>query len=114
MDALCQVPVSGVAVRTKSLETSAWRPTSYALAPGAVLDGRFEIAELINRSGMASIFRARDLKSGATVAIKVPLMECESDPIAFDRFRREETIAKRLDHPDIVKVIASEEPKSRP
>jgi serine/threonine protein kinase len=114
MDSLCQEPVTGGAGRADSLETSARPPTSYALGPGSVLDGRFEIAELISRSCMASIFRARDLKSGATVAIKVPLMECESDPIAFDRFRREETIAMMLDHPDIVKVIASEEPKSRP
>ncbi len=88
--------------------------TSYELAPGAVLDDRFEIAELVSRSHMASIFRARDLKSGGTVAIKVPLMECESDPVAFDRFKREEEIALKLDHPDIVKVIPADGPRSRP
>jgi serine/threonine-protein kinase len=88
--------------------------TSYDLEPGAVLDDRFEIAELVSRSYMASIFRARDLKSGATVAIKVPLMECESDPVAFDRFKREEEIALKLDHPDIVKVFPADGPRSRP
>ena len=88
--------------------------TSYDLAPGAVLDGRFEIAELVSRSCMATIFRARDRRTGREVAIKVPLMECESDPIAFDRFLREETIAQTLDHPDIVKVIPADGARSRP
>jgi serine/threonine-protein kinase len=88
--------------------------TAYDLAPGAILDGRFKIAELVSRSCMSTIFRARDLKSGNEVAIKVPLMECESDPVAFDRFLREETIARKLNHPDIVKVIPAQETRSRP
>jgi serine/threonine protein kinase len=88
--------------------------TSYDLAPGNILDGRFELTDLICRSCMASIFKARDLKSGATVAIKAPLMECESDPVAFDRFQREEEIGLKLDHPGIAKVIAADGPRSRP
>ena len=88
--------------------------TSYELAPGSVLDDRFEVTELVGRSGMASIFRARDLSSGAPVAIKVPLMECESDALAFDRFQREEKIMLKLAHPDIVKVIPAGGSRSRP
>lgn len=87
---------------------------SYDLEPGRILDDRFEVTELISRTCMASIFRARDLKSGAVVAIKVPLMECESDPVAFDRFQREEEIGLKLDHPGIVKVIPADAPRSRP
>jgi serine/threonine protein kinase len=110
MNAVCDTPVSGPPDSAPAI-----RPmTSYDLAPGSVLDGRFEIAELISRSCMATLFRARDLKTGSEVAIKVPLMECESDPIAFDRFQREETIARTLDHPDIAKVIPAEETRSRP
>jgi eukaryotic-like serine/threonine-protein kinase len=53
---------------------------------------------------MASIFRATDLNTGRTVAIKVPHPEMESDPVLFDRFRREEDIGKKLDHPSVMKV----------
>jgi serine/threonine-protein kinase len=54
---------------------------------------------------MASIFRATDLNTGRTVAIKVPHPEMESDPVFFDRFRREEDIGKMLDHPGVMKVF---------
>jgi serine/threonine protein kinase len=84
------------------------------LAPGATLDGRFELTGLVSRTGMASIFKARDLKSGAEVAVKVPVTECEEDPLAFDRFRREEEIGLKFDHPDIVKVIPADGPRSQP
>jgi eukaryotic-like serine/threonine-protein kinase len=55
---------------------------------------------------MASIFRGTDLKTGRQVAIKVPHPEIESDPVFFDRFRREEDIGKALDHPGVMKVFA--------
>jgi serine/threonine protein phosphatase PrpC len=80
---------------------------------GQVLDGRFQITELISRSGMASIFKAKDLQSGDVVALKIPFMQFESDPAFFSRFQREETIGKTLQHPYVLRIIAVEE-KSRP
>jgi eukaryotic-like serine/threonine-protein kinase len=55
---------------------------------------------------MASIYRATDVRTGRTVAIKVPHPEMESDPVFFDRFRREEEIGKALDHSGVMKVLA--------
>jgi serine/threonine-protein kinase len=80
---------------------------------GQVLDNRFHITDVINRSGMASIFKAVDLQTGRTVAVKVPFMQFESDPGFFDRFQREEAIGKALDHPNILHIIPVEG-KSRP
>ena len=80
---------------------------------GQLLDERFYIKDLINRSGMASIFRATDLQTNQDVAIKVPFMQFESDPGFFNRFEREETIGKMLNHPFILHVLPVEE-KSRP
>ena len=57
---------------------------------------------------MATVFRATDMHTGQQVAIKVPHMEAESDPVFFERFRREEEIGQRLDHPSIVRVFAVE------
>jgi eukaryotic-like serine/threonine-protein kinase len=66
---------------------------------------QYQLTEVIARSGMASIFKAVDRLSGATVAIKVPYLQFESDVIFYDRFRREEQIGQRLDHPAIIKVL---------
>jgi eukaryotic-like serine/threonine-protein kinase len=71
---------------------------------GEKLD-QYELTELIARSGMASIFKAVDRLSGATVAIKVPYLQFESDVVFYSRFQREEAIGRRLDHPNIIKVL---------
>ncbi len=68
----------------------------------------YRLDELVARSGMASIFRATDLRNNATVAIKVPHLEMEADPLFFDRFRREAEIGQMLDHPGVMKVIRPE------
>ena len=82
--------------------------------PGMLLDGRFELTDLVARSNMSSIFKANDRKTGKSVAIKIPLMVMESDIAGFERFQREEEIGARLNHPAILKVIKVDEPKSRP
>jgi serine/threonine-protein kinase len=88
---------------------------SSEIQPGQVLDNRFEITELINRSGMGCIFKANDIKTGLTVAIKAPLMQFESDPASFARFQRESEIGESLNHPYILKFFAvPPEEKSRP
>ena len=54
---------------------------------------------------MASLFKANDRKTSTAVAVKVPYLQIESDPAGFDRFRREEEIGLRLNHPYILKVL---------
>ncbi len=89
--------------------------TRYELKPGQVLDNRFQILETISRSGMATIFKATDLKTKETVAVKVPHMQYESDPGFYSRFLREEEIGRGLNHPYILKFIpVEEEQRSRP
>ncbi len=76
-----------------------------SLHAGDRLDN-YRIESLVARSGMASIFRAVDQRSGKVVALKIPHPEVESDPVFFDRFHREENIGTKLDHPSVMKVIA--------
>ena len=80
---------------------------------GQVLDGRFEITDVIHRSAMSTVFKANDKQTGQAVALKVPLMNLEADPAFYSRFEREEEIGKVLDHPGILKIIPVEQ-KSRP
>jgi eukaryotic-like serine/threonine-protein kinase len=75
--------------------------------PGDQLDN-YRIDAIAARSGMATIFRGTDLRTGQPVAIKVPHPELESDPVLFDRFHREEEIGKALNHPAIMRVFAED------
>src|SRR5208282_3559307 len=53
--------------------------TGKELNVGSLLDDRFEITDIIARSGMSSLFKANDRETGQAVAIKVPLFQIESD-----------------------------------
>jgi len=74
------------------------------LLPGQVLD-QYQVIDVLARSGMASIYRARDVDSGRTVVLKVPYPQYESDVVFHQRFQREEAIGLKLDHPAIIKVF---------
>ncbi len=78
-----------------------------ALRSGDQID-HYLIESLASRSGMASIFRATDLRTGRPVAIKVPHPEMESDPVFLARFEREAGIGSDLDHPGVMKVLTDE------
>jgi serine/threonine-protein kinase len=81
------------------------------ITAGEKLD-QYQLSDVLARSGMASIFKATDTETGATVALKVPHVQFESDVVFFERFRREEEIGQKVDHPNIVKVLKPRE-KSR-
>ena len=48
------------------------------LAPGDTVD-QYRIDAVLARSGMATIFRARDQQTGRVVVLKVPHLQYESD-----------------------------------
>jgi serine/threonine-protein kinase len=89
------------------------QPMSHEVEVGQTLDDRFDITELVSRSGMASIFKAIDRTTGEIVAVKIPFMQFESDPAFFSRFQREESIGKKLHHPYVLRIVPVEE-KTRP
>jgi serine/threonine protein kinase len=74
---------------------------------GSQIDS-YRIDAPVARSGMASIFRATDLRDNRTVALKIPHPDLESDPILFDRFQREAAIGEKLSHPKIMRVFGGE------
>jgi serine/threonine-protein kinase len=78
-----------------------------SLEPGSQLDN-YRIEEPVARSGMASIYRATDLRDNRIVALKIPHPDLEADPILFDRFQREAGIGEKLNHPKIMRVFGGE------
>src|SRR5580658_8641816 len=83
--------------------------TAPVVRPGDRID-HYLIDSVAARSGMASIFRATDLRTGRPVAIKVPHPEMENDPTFYARFERETAIGGDLDHPGVMKVFRDEAP----
>jgi len=78
------------------------------LEAGDMLD-HYRLDATVARSGMATLFRATDLRDGRQVAIKVPHPEMEADPVLVERFRREQEIGQELDHPGVVKTYGGED-----
>ncbi|MGP8174332.1 MAG: serine/threonine-protein kinase [Terracidiphilus sp.] len=75
---------------------------------GSQIDS-YRIEAPVARSGMATIFRAIDLRDNRIVALKIPHPDLESDPILFDRFQREAGIGEKLSHPKVMRVFGGEE-----
>jgi serine/threonine-protein kinase len=78
-----------------------------SLEPGSQIDS-YRIGALVARSGMASIYRATDLRDDRVVALKIPHPDLEADPLLFDRFQREAEIGEKLSHPKIMRVLGGE------
>ena len=78
------------------------------LAAGARV-GHYEILEAIGAGGMGKVLRARDLKLGRDVALKVLPAEVADQPERLARFRREAQILASLNHPRIGAIHGLEE-----
>lgn len=69
-----------------------------------VLNGRYEMGELLGRGGMADVYKATDTRLGRIVAIKLLRGEVARDSQLQARFRREAQAVAGLNHPSIVAV----------
>jgi len=76
-----------------------------ALAPGAVLDGRYLLQERLGTGGMGAVWRAEHVRIGRPVAVKVLHPEVSTSPLEVERFRREALIAVQLSSPHVVEVL---------
>jgi eukaryotic-like serine/threonine-protein kinase len=72
---------------------------------GELIDGRYEIEDLVGTGGMSSVYRARDTVLEREVALKILHDHFSGDPDYVERFRREARAIARLNHPNIVTVI---------
>jgi serine/threonine-protein kinase len=90
-------------------------PRHGEIRPGHVLDGRFDITRIICHGGMATIYEAEDLQNDRQpVALKVPMEKLGMDPKTMSRFEREEEIARRVDHPFVMKFFPVPAGQTRP
>ncbi len=71
---------------------------------GKKIDARYEIKELIGVGGMAVVYKALDLLSGMTVAVKILKQEYLNNEEFCERFRIEGKAMASLNHKNIIKV----------
>src|SRR5690242_11442635 len=72
-------------------------------APQPVLDGRYEIGRRLGGGGTATVYAARDLVLGRSVAVKVMRTDGELDQAS--RFDQEARLLAGLSHPGLVTVF---------
>jgi len=76
------------------------------LAPALGRVGPYEIVDLLGQGGMAAVYLARDSRDGREVAVKVL---ARMRPSWVQRFSREFDAARRVQHPNVVKVLEAGE-----
>jgi eukaryotic-like serine/threonine-protein kinase len=72
---------------------------------GQVVEERYRIEAALGSGGMGSVYRARHIRVGREVAIKVLHDHLVRDPVMVERFEREAAIAAKLDHKNLISVI---------
>ncbi len=68
---------------------------------------RFQIQAHLAQGGMSDIYRAFDLVNRREVALKVPDQSIIGDPAQYERFQRELSVMKTLQHPAILRGLDS-------
>ncbi len=74
------------------------------LPPGLVLADRYRIEDIVGVGAMGMVYRARDLELDHEVAVKVMRSDRPVDDHALERFRQEVLAARRVSHPNVVRL----------
>ncbi len=80
------------------------KDTSASLA-GTVLEGRYELVDVIGAGGMGIVYRARHLAIGNDLAIKVLRSPLVADNQIATRFLQEARFASSIRHPNVVPIF---------
>jgi protein phosphatase len=86
-------------------------PFPPALSKGLKLDG-YEVVKELFASSRSQLYLVKDSESGALLAMKTPSPNFEEDTAYIDQFIQEEWIGIRIQHPNVVKIILQNRPRS--
>lgn len=71
---------------------------------GDIIEGRYEVTNVLGQGGMAMVVGAKHLRLGTPVAIKMSFGEFSASPVGRERFLREAQAAASLKSPHVAKV----------
>jgi serine/threonine-protein kinase len=90
---------------TNALSPTVAAPIVGPLAPGARIAGRYTLERELGHGGMGFVYLARDEQLGERVALKVISSTMANDPTAAaERFRREVAAARKVTHPNVIRI----------
>ncbi len=72
---------------------------------GMVFADRYKLVDFIGQGGMSLVYRAVDIRTGHSVAIKILKSEYNSDKEFLERFQREAQAASLMSHHNIVNLL---------
>lgn len=110
----CNAPLPAIKISPMTAETKKAERIPYekntpnfqqgTLHRGEIFGSRYTVVKLIGRGGMGSIYKVFDNTLKEEVALKLLLPQFAKDPMIVDRFLNEARIARKLSHPNIVRV----------
>jgi len=99
-------PAGGdTAVRTPRTPRSGLRLDRASTLSGQILDLRYQVMKKLGEGGMSYVYLAREVATGAEVAIKVLSPKLATDRSSVERLRREAGLAMRLDHANVCRIL---------
>jgi serine/threonine protein kinase len=78
-------------------------PTTFMNVASA-LEGRYQVLKELGRGGMGIVFQAYDKELKEPVAIKILSPLLSNDPDALERLKREVSAARRVTHPNVIRI----------
>lgn len=78
-------------------------PTTFMNVASA-LEGRYQVLKELGRGGMGIVFQAHDKQLNEPVAIKILSPLLSNDTEALERLRREVSAARRISHPNVIRI----------
>src|SRR5262245_9879829 len=84
---------------------AAARAEAPLLAVGDIIAARYRLSRLIARGGMGEVYEADDLELGTRIAIKTIRSERVGDPGAVTRLKQEILAARKVTHPNVVRLF---------
>lgn len=102
-DLVARVQPGGLAPRPTELDAAPEAaPESDAVA---AIGGRYQLEERVGSGGMGEVWRARNIKFGREVAVKLMLRGVAPSDTSADRLLREARLASAVRHPGIVDIL---------
>ncbi len=77
---------------------------AFPFGAGDILEGRYRLNELLGEGGFGAVYKATQLNIDREVAIKLVLPQLVAMENGLERFEREAKVAKRLEHPNTVRM----------
>lgn len=100
----CQAPLPRIRIEATPPPPGGGSGSPTAFRPGQTIAERYSVINLIGRGGMGCIYKVFDNTLQEEVALKTLLPQFVRDKMVVERFFNEARIARRMAHPNVVRV----------